>query len=461
MSKFVQYGATATATSAIKNPLNILIIVDVQNCFISGGSMGGKSLDDSIQQMKEIETLIDRNDLIVCSRDFHPMGHSSTPPFPYHCRDNTRVCPRYNQIGENTMDYKNINRTTKQDAKNVLELIKKNKDLIEITFESIDINDSKYNYSLIGTDLSYLFMFTKYAESIKYLIDDTDKIYTIGLRNQNEDFKGQPMLSNINHNVHQVSDRGKDFIQLTKGEYCEYDSFSAFAYHVELYGEERKDKGKSIGYWNNLDLSKENSTGLWEYLVKYIDNKKSTYVTITVCGLVGNICVMYTAMHGSALWEKFYKNEFSKDVTVKFIYELYGTLFYCDEGASFNGNFKSVKYDNTKFDELKKEDGFTNYDILTKSQNLVKYFEKKAEVSGIKDCEFEIRYNNDFFDSFYISNGSNIPPKIEVIKQQGQTKSVNKDNTPPQIVVGAGNIYKQKYLKYKQKYLELKNQNYL
>jgi len=441
MSKFVQYGAPssspATNDTSVKTDLNILIIVDVQNCFISGGSMGNKNLSDSIQQMKEIETLIERNDLIVCSRDFHPMGHFSTKPFPYHCRDAARKCDRYHELKENPslqpFDFEHIDHVTTDKVTNVSDLIKKNETPIKQIFDSIDGNNFEYTYQVIGTDLSYLFMLTKYAKSIKDLIDDTGKIHTIGLEG-NTTFTGSPNIINIKYKVEPVSEPKKDFIQLTKGEYCKYDSFSAFAYHVELYGEEKFDTNrKSIGFWNNLVLSEENSTGLWEYLVEYINNKKSTDVTITVCGLVGNICVMYTAMHGSALWETIYIKKLP-GVTVNFIYELYGTLFYCDGGASLNGDFKSVKYDDSKFNELKKNDNFTDVlDILQKSQNLVNYFKKKAEVSGIKKCEFKIMYNTVSFDTISIQ-----PPVME-----------------------GGNIYKQKYLKYKQKYLELKNQNYL
>lgn len=38
--------------------LNVLVVVDVQNCFTHGGSLGNENLKDSIQQITEIIELI-------------------------------------------------------------------------------------------------------------------------------------------------------------------------------------------------------------------------------------------------------------------------------------------------------------------------------------------------------------------------------------------------------------------
>ena len=61
------------------NSINILIVVDVQNCFIAGGSLGidKDKIKESYTQIKEIEELIDTTEHIYFTRDFHPLNHSS------------------------------------------------------------------------------------------------------------------------------------------------------------------------------------------------------------------------------------------------------------------------------------------------------------------------------------------------------------------------------------------------
>ena len=61
------------------NSINILIVVDVQNCFIAGGTLGidKDKIKESYTQIKEIEELIDTTEHIYFTRDFHPLNHSS------------------------------------------------------------------------------------------------------------------------------------------------------------------------------------------------------------------------------------------------------------------------------------------------------------------------------------------------------------------------------------------------
>ncbi len=288
--------------------------------------------------------------------------------------------------------------------------------------------DVKYKYTYKCQDLSYLFMQTKYADSIKRLIFDSKNNHTITYLHDRKYENITPYNSN-NYHINQKSSDGstnisddiqKEFIQLNTSK--NYEQSNAFCFATEP--------------------DRKYSTGLWEYLIKYIQNNKKTEVTITVCGLVGNISVMYTVMYGSAMLNS-YESEL-RGVTVKFIYQLFGTLFLCDDGKSFNGDFKLIKYDKTianSYQNLLVNDRFVNSEILAKSQNLLKYFKEKAQLSTITQCNFVIMLDDIKIYDF------NIMPHTE--------------HTEPPIVVGGGNIYKQKYLKYKQKYLELKNQNYL
>jgi hypothetical protein len=71
-------------------------------------------------------------------------------------------------------------------------------------------------------------------------------------------------------------------------------------------------------------LIKENSTGLWEWILKNKGNAKT--INVTVCGLVGNVCVVFTVLQGIAMWEAVYKTE-NPGITVNFEYSLMGTRF--------------------------------------------------------------------------------------------------------------------------------------
>ena len=81
---------------------NVLIVVDLQNCFIHGGSLGEqdlKQLEKYYNLVKNIEKEITEDekkyDLVVFSKDKHPLNHSSLAEnmdpehgvYPHHCRN--------------------------------------------------------------------------------------------------------------------------------------------------------------------------------------------------------------------------------------------------------------------------------------------------------------------------------------------------------------------------------------
>ena len=83
----------------------VLVVVDIQNCFIQGGSLGSTDIGDLkkyIDLVKEVDEKISKGnyDLVVFSKDIHPLNHSSlsdntTPQygvFEYHCRNTTKNC---------------------------------------------------------------------------------------------------------------------------------------------------------------------------------------------------------------------------------------------------------------------------------------------------------------------------------------------------------------------------------
>jgi nicotinamidase/pyrazinamidase len=68
---------------SMKKRLSTLIIVDVQNDFLEGGSLAVSGADSSF--VKSIEAIRDRFDQVVLTADNHPQDHISFGVFPPHC----------------------------------------------------------------------------------------------------------------------------------------------------------------------------------------------------------------------------------------------------------------------------------------------------------------------------------------------------------------------------------------
>jgi nicotinamidase/pyrazinamidase len=74
---------------------DVLIIVDVQNCFLPGGSLGISEGDRVIVPLNDIiDKFSKKNLLVFLSRDWHPDKHISFKerggPWPDHCVQNTK-----------------------------------------------------------------------------------------------------------------------------------------------------------------------------------------------------------------------------------------------------------------------------------------------------------------------------------------------------------------------------------
>lgn len=67
--------------------MKALIIVDLQNDFLPGGSL---AVPDGDQIIPLVNALQDRFDCIVASKDWHPEGHISFKEWPPHCIQNTK-----------------------------------------------------------------------------------------------------------------------------------------------------------------------------------------------------------------------------------------------------------------------------------------------------------------------------------------------------------------------------------
>jgi nicotinamidase-related amidase len=341
----------------------VLVIVDVQNGFIKGGSFGYhnqelQNLELSIQQTRQIDKLIDENNTIIFTRDFHPINHLSigvknkvtinhATTWPSHCLNTNSFCQRNHNESTN----KKIKNTTNYGVENPGNL--KNRTFITIgeyltkyknknVVSSLQFPEEYLVQQIKGTYISFLMYMTKYAPEILSLLLENSPI---GLpietsKNQN------PNFALINQNPFIVSNEGKTFVQLVKGQLCRYESYSAFNYHLKLKLARTLAEGQALangtltakGILNNklaqysseyitkqfMTNANKNpqdlSTGLFEYILK--SPKKN--IEITVCGLVGDVCVINSVTEGLILWNNLYENGGKQ---VIFNYSLAGTLF--------------------------------------------------------------------------------------------------------------------------------------
>ena len=321
---------TPTAT-----PMNVLVVIDVQNCFMfhndgmtagKGGTFLNAGEEASREIVRELETLVNGKSHVVFSRDFHPMNHISlegyegrtvkNPPdgnvWPKHCRNKRVKCGSRNNSKCNS------------------EVNIPNKLVKTTTGELLTPSSDPNTLEVIGTELSYIFFTSeKFREPVKRLIEDNRKGKSkIGLDDtlveNGTEIKPTPDDASRTVNSDQqpiVDDKTKiKYITLTKGERCDKEAYSAFNYHIVYDSSDPAHPVKS----NIKPDDATNSTGLWEWILKNRDGKKE--ITITVCGLVGNVCVMHSLLQGIALWNNVYSKQ-NPEVKVKFVYSLKGTRF--------------------------------------------------------------------------------------------------------------------------------------
>jgi hypothetical protein len=420
----------------------VLVVVDLQNCFIQGGSLGTENIKDIkkyIDLVKGVEEKIlkDNYDLVVFSKDSHPLNHSSLSDntdathgvFKYHCRDSKKNCikdtenpttymssaakeairdilcdvenvekaegrpsrPSIPSITANVKenfyntdykedDYNFYNSKYKelftyllnlQENKNkvikVMNDVKVNidKDKI-ITLEMLineylsnqDLDDGSKGYlkgilkiekykglKVQGLDLNYLFYNTELKDIIDALNTNTDS--EIGIKGSTVLGKTKNFINindtpNYDDNVYNVDSlvpktlKNTKFITIAKGQYCDYESYSAFNYHTNIKKQYLQTKSiiyeifkkydSSLNVLEKLPADKRYSTGLFEYILNSFNKDQygkqggsKTNINIDVCGLVTNICVINTVHQGIAMWEKVYKEkETYKGITCKF-----------------------------------------------------------------------------------------------------------------------------------------------
>jgi nicotinamidase-related amidase len=423
--------------------LKVLIVVDVQNCFIQGGSLGDKgrdSIPELFKFIKLVENISDkiqndRYDLVVFSKDYHPINHSSLYEttdgahglYTYHCRNLDKDCNNkkllymsikcenfirskikealfkginisdedyanfFNYQMRDTADFNFYNRDYQEMYKAILENPKIKSEIEKIISEDNKkyLEEQSQSKKTIGNlineiseDLASDIKNMKNYKSIdglkytKNLFDDDDSMQTIYdyfRDNTNEDFfqifkrlyilnflkkiKNKELrlsgfnlnylfygtniheiikeLNTKNHEIRIKTDKISDtprfdekilnidpilanntkFITILKGEYCNYEAYSAFNYHAEIKKKERDGSlikslfniyDKNLNELPYLPAEEKLSSGLFEYILKNC-TKNTKNIDIDVCGLVTNICVINTVHQGLAMWNNVYK----------------------------------------------------------------------------------------------------------------------------------------------------------
>jgi nicotinamidase-related amidase len=317
--------------------MNVLVVIDVQNCFMfhndgdttgKGGTFLNAGEEASKEIIKELETLVDGKSHVVFSRDFHPMNHISLEGYesreinpgegiwPKHCR-NKRV-----QCGSRVRDKGSSNTDVSIPNK-----------LVKTTTGELTESSGPETLEVIGTELSYMFFTNdKFREPVKRLIEDNRKGESkIGLGDtlaeNGTEIKTTPADASrtVNYDEPPIVDDKTNikYITLTKGERCDKEAYSAFNYHIVYNSSDPSDPSHPVKS-NIKPDDAANSTGLWEWILKNRGVEKE--ITITVCGLVGNVCVMHSLLQGIALWNNVYSKQ-NPDVKVKFVYSLKGTRF--------------------------------------------------------------------------------------------------------------------------------------
>ena len=369
--------------------LKVLVVVDVQNCFIAGGSYGGHEknsidgtkLKNSINQIMEISELIDNNDSIILTRDYHPINHLSIgngkkvainfgATHPSHCLNtNSNACPRNSNLGLTKNEINSIRSRSYISIEDYLEekfnIIKfknnKNNNKNELKETFLEIPEELYKQKIIGTNLSWLYSITKYAIIISNLINEKKPIGIIKSKNKSIN----PSFSNITiPEPYEVN--GKKFIELVKGQLCSYESYSAFNYHLKLEKSENKTNNGPVKYssryitpeYEKDKKLKDLSTGLFEYIL----DTSIKNIEITVCGLVGEICVINTIVEGLIMWNLEYSKQNSNKKVI-FNYSLSGTLFTGLGLFGFNQTVKQTDFFNKMIDYLNKmvDDKYKTY----------------------------------------------------------------------------------------------------
>jgi nicotinamidase-related amidase len=306
-STFEKYQKYKTKYINLKNQLGggaslkikVLIVVDVQTCFLSG-TMGPGS-DISNAYISKIKTFVEESkskyDIIIFTKDNHPMNHNSFGIYHPHCiEEDGKYC---NKNGRD---------------KKIKELYEKS--YMKTTTKSYDDHANVDKYNKTGKNLAANFENEneyKYDTKIQLkpeFLETTSTIDDINQLTIRENDRTITTVSKIEASTDEIFKTKPYIIRINKGELCNFDAYGAFAYHVSYKEEEKKLQEIDIIHNPKLLSKPINwkylSTGLAEFLISkdYLHNKLTNIeLDIDVCGLVTNICVVSTCITGCKVFK--------------------------------------------------------------------------------------------------------------------------------------------------------------
>lgn len=315
---------------------NVLVIVDVQNCFIQGGSFGGDSKGAAL--MREIGALCatQKFDYFVITRDTHPAHHDS------HMITSGKGMVLMQKLGKNangnwtvpvnapvslpegpaflgTLHHLNIPginktrsagkggpwpphcRATPDDVKHIGKCPPREgeSNVWNVTENNVAGRSGRFTKSangkaIVGTKISHMYASIQDANPAVPFFGNPDMKLSL-LDEAGQQLK-QPNETQFQFKcVRPVAGLGRaPVLEVLKGQLCGWDAYSAFQYHADF------SKGPLI---NDIPGSLDHTTGLAEVLFSNefgINAVKpgASKVNIVVCGLVGEVCVKYSISYG-------------------------------------------------------------------------------------------------------------------------------------------------------------------
>lgn len=333
------------------NVANVLIVVDVQNCFIDGGSMGGPSKNAKlIEEIANITKNV-KLDYVVLTRDMHPAHHHSHM-FLSKTKGNVFMRDTSNgeiiEITEEEAFNRSIKyiegitqgskletisglwpphcRATSKEVKNISRCAPKKytkkippteEGQPEMTEEMKEGEtwDPETERNKEGRATSEITGIEKVGNDISYFFDEQKDItplfrnfinphMILGLEDVDGNQNNSPDNATFQLTIQKEVLKGEiPVLQLYKGQLCGYESYSAFMYHL-------KDEKNYLDVEPPAD-SYKHTTGLLEVLlsdqygIARYKNGNITKINFIVCGLVGEVCIKYTIYYGYYLYNKF------------------------------------------------------------------------------------------------------------------------------------------------------------
>ncbi len=322
--------------------LKVLIAVDIQNCFIHGGSLAAFSTAEgsqnvytkekyinekkggrAIEQAQEVLEMMKGKDVVVITRDSHPDNHKSFISegfiFEPHCRKSKKgLKKQYTEIqscktpnnkppvavenmpqmpmsANNKQPNKQPNAPNNSNpyANSPNSSINSNKNLTMNGGASYTNVNGK-SQEIVGTDPALAYDFAAEGnDEMKNLVRKI-KNCDLNVGFANEAGNQKRAIEDVTFVCEGTPAKQNGmpiFIDLRKGEKCDMDAYSAFNYHV-TYSPASSDVPCAFG----------TSTMLLETLLSQQMKEAVggfSKVEVDVCGLVGNICVMYTTTYGA------------------------------------------------------------------------------------------------------------------------------------------------------------------